>query len=159
MNFEVHSQLNNGFKITRPRTADLRDVSSVGFIQYYATGYVARPNRIYNLALAEIRGIDPVYEYTGKPIEPMFDVIANDGDALDRDIDYEVVYEDDHTETTDAAKLKVIGKDPWKGELTASFAIKVFISQNTHYIAGLPSEQVFDTPMGFSGLLPEYVFK
>lgn len=89
----------------------------------------------------------------------MFDVIANDGDALERDIDYEVVYEGDHTETTDAAKLKVIGKDPWKGELTASFAIKMFISQNIHYIDGLPHEQAFDTPMSFSGLLPEYLFK
>lgn len=57
----------------------------------------------------------------------MFDVIANDGDALDRDINYEVIYESDHTETTDAAKLKVVGKDPWKGELTASFAIKTSI--------------------------------
>ena len=55
----------------------------------WIVGYLARPNRNYNLDACEIRNLAEYYAYTGSPITlDDVEIYTNDGELLERDVNY-----------------------------------------------------------------------
>lgn len=137
INFEVFDQRNEYFKVVRSRTSDLRDLSFARYIQYYTTGYVAKPNRIYDINECVLQGFDEIYPYTGHPVIPTFDVYTNDGELLQENVDYIITFSGEHVEVGDGYELFIEGKYPWRGKMKKTFSIKYLMSSATHTIEGI----------------------
>lgn len=153
MNYEVHEQKNESFKLTRSVTRDLTDLSSARYIQYYTTGYIAKPNRDYNIAACVVKNLKEAYFYTGSPVlitgPDGIELWTNDGDLLECGKHYKVMYPDGvdlvnvGTVTFWISSIypyrgSMIGHDAVGTEL--KFRIAYEMSDRTHRLYGISTE-------------------
>ena len=143
LNFEVHDQTNENFKLTRSNTRDLTDLSTSRYVQYYVTGYLARPNRDYNLDACEIRNLAEYYAYTGSPITlDDVEIYTNDGELLERDVHYIIDFQGQDITNIGLKTFRVSSIYPYKGSIETQdakgtklqFRIAKLMTESTHTI-------------------------
>ena len=143
LNFEVHDQTNENFKLTRSNTRDLTDLSTSRYVQYYVTGYLARPNRNYNLDACEIRNLAEYYAYTGSPITlDDVEIYTNDGELLERDVHYIIDFQGQDITNIGLKTFRVSSIYPYKGSIETQdakgtklqFRIAKLMTESTHTI-------------------------
>ena len=143
LNFEVHDQTNENFKLTRSNTRDLTDLSTSRYVQYYVTGYLARPNRDYNLDACEIRNLAEYYVYTGSPITlDDVEIYTNDGELLERDVHYIIDFQGQDITNIGLKTFRVSSIYPYKGSIETQdakgtklqFRIAKLMTESTHTI-------------------------
>ena len=146
LNFEVHDQTNENFKLTRSNTRDLTDLSTSRYVQYYVTGYLARPNRNYNLDTCEIRNLAEYYVYTGSPITlDDVEIYTNDGELLERDVHYIIDFQGQDIINTGLKTFRVSSIYPYRGSMETQdakgtklqFRIAKLMTATTHTIEGI----------------------
>ena len=146
LNFEVHDQTNENFKLTRSNTRDLTDLSTSRYVQYYVTGYLARPNRNYNLDACEIRNLAEYYVYTGRPITlDDVEIYTNDGELLERDVHYIIDFYGQDITNIGLKTFRVSSIYPYKGSMEMEdakgtklqFRIAKLMTPSTHTIEGI----------------------
>lgn len=147
LNFEVHDQTNESFKLTRSNTRDLTDLSTSRYVQYYASGYLARQNRDYNLDACEIRNLAEYYVYTGSPITlDDIEIYTNDGELLERDVHYVIDFQGQDITNIGLKTFRVSSIYPYKGSMEMQdakgtklqFRIAKLMTASTHTIEGMP---------------------
>ena len=142
INYEIHDQQNERFKIVRCRTSNLNDTKYARYIQYYTTGYMAHPLRDYSLTACIVKNLNESYEYTGSLVEVEIEVWTNDEYLLEEGVHYRIDYHGDHTNVGEFF-FDVAGIYPYRGTLHLSSYIKKFLSLSKHRVIGIEPKYLY----------------